>query len=99
LNETAAWLEKQGYDPATAAALAGNKEAMQKILVGQVGDNKPMVVNGRLVDPRTGQVVADFSAPQHRQTTVVNGKIVDTDTGKVIGDFSQDQKGPAHDAG
>jgi hypothetical protein len=40
LNETAAWLEKQGYDPATAAALAGNKEAMQKILVGQVGSNK-----------------------------------------------------------
>jgi hypothetical protein len=87
LNETAAWLEKQGYDPATAMALAGNKEAMQKILVGQVGSNKPVEVNGRLVDPRTGQVVADFSTPQHRQTTVVNGKVVDTDTGKVIGDY------------
>jgi hypothetical protein len=70
LNETAAWLEKQGYDPATAAALAGNKEAMQKILVGQVGSNKherhTTTIDGKLVDTDTGQVVGDYAKPAEK---------------------------------
>jgi hypothetical protein len=64
LNETADWLVKQGYDPGTARGLAGNKEAMQRILVGQVGGNKPLVINGKLVDPQTYEVLADFSDPK-----------------------------------
>ncbi|WP_189635622.1 hypothetical protein [Rhizobium grahamii] len=42
---------------------------------------KPVEVNGRLVDPTSGHVVADFSSPS---TSVVDGALVDNRTGKPI---------------
>lgn len=42
---------------------------------------KPMEVNGRLVNPNTGQVIADYSNPQ---TVTVGNSVIDPRTGKVI---------------
>ncbi len=46
----------------------------------------PMTINNKLVDPRTGQVIGDYSDPQ--KPMAVNNRLVDPATGKVIGDYS-----------
>lgn len=51
---------------------------------------KPVEVNGRLVNPQTGQVIADFSNPQ---TATVGNDLVDTRTGRVI---HQGNKSPTY---
>lgn len=89
-NATIQYLTNKGYDPGTAAVIAGDKTALRQVLLG--GGEKPIEVNGRLVDPKTFKVLADFSNPSHRQTTTINGKLVDTDTGKVIGDFGSQRE-------
>jgi hypothetical protein len=66
LNETAAWLQRKfpGVDPVTAMAVAGDKKKMQEILVSSFNgsDNKPMVVNGRVLDAHDPtKVLADYS--------------------------------------
>lgn len=51
----------------------------QKMKAGQPVD--PIEVNGRLVNPQTGQVVADFSDPK---TATVGNALIDVRTGKPI---------------
>lgn len=57
-NYTIGWLQKQGMDEGTATLLAGSKPALQQYLLQR---QKPIEINGRLVDPNTYQVIADFS--------------------------------------
>lgn len=90
-NQTIQWLQQQGMDPGTAAMLAKSKPALQDYLLKRSQGQKPIEVNGRLVDPNDYHVIADFStppAPQAPHTTTINGKLVSTDTGNVIGDYS-----------
>lgn len=86
-NDTIQWLVGQGYDEGTARAISGNKNVVQSILLDRMKGQKPIEVNGRLVDPNTYEVVADFSTPGNRQTATIDGKLVDTNTGEVIGDY------------
>ncbi|TIM14463.1 MAG: hypothetical protein E5Y67_12350 [Mesorhizobium sp.] len=60
-NHTIGWLQKQGLDQGTATLLAGSKPALQQYLLSRSEGKKPIEVNGRLVDPDTYQVLADFS--------------------------------------
>lgn len=91
-NQTADWLQRQGMDAGTATLVAGNKPLLNQYLASRMQGNKPLEVNGKLVDPKTYKVLADFSNPSHRQTTTINGKLIDTDTGKVIGDFGSQRE-------
>lgn len=61
---TVQWLVGKGYDPGTARAISGNKRVVQSILLDHMKDQQPkepIEINGRLVDPNTYQVLADFS--------------------------------------
>lgn len=93
-NITVGWLQKQGLDQGTATLLAGNKPALQQYLLQRSQGQKPIEVNGRLIDPNTYQVIADFSdkTPANRQTTTIDGKLIDTNTGQVVGDYGSDGK-------
>jgi hypothetical protein len=96
INHTIEWLKSTGMDEGTAQAVATNKPLLQKFLVDRMAGQKPLEVNGRLVDPSDYHVIADFSdktAPG-RRTTTIDGKLVDTDTGKVIGDYGNGEKPP-----
>lgn len=53
---------------------------------------KTAVVNGRLVDENTGEVISDFSDPKPRNTVVINGRLVDAETGQEIGNFPEAPK-------
>ena len=50
----------------------------------------PLTINNRLVDPRTGQVLGDYSDPQ--KPMAVNNRLVDPQTGQVLGDYSDPAK-------
>ena len=86
-NQTVDWLQGQGLNEGHAKLLAANPPALQKYLLSRYERPQPLEVNGRLVDPNTYQVVADFSTPQNRHTTTIGGKLVDANTGQVIGDY------------
>lgn len=86
-NYTVGWLQKQGMDEGTATLLAGSKPALQQYLLSRSQGKKPIEVAGKLIDPDTYQVIADFSTPGNRQTATIDGKLVDTNTGQVIGDY------------
>lgn len=68
-NETIQWLQQQGMDPGTATLMAGNKQALQQYLLQRSQGQKPLEVNGRLVDPNTYQVLADFSDGEKSEAT------------------------------
>lgn len=91
-NRTLELLKSDGIDEGTATLMMADRPTMQKYLLGRSQGAKPIEVNGRLVDPRTFKVLADFSTPQNRQTTTINGKLVDTNTGKVLGDYGSGEK-------
>lgn len=68
----------QSLPDGTILRTDGRTGTVQPIYQGQA---KPMEVNGRLWDPNTKSVIADFSdAP----TTVVDGKVINTRTGKTL---------------
>lgn len=69
LNETAQWLEGQGYDPGTARAIAGNKQALQKVLLAQAGNNDPLVINNKMIDRGTGEVLRDYGDNTEKTNT------------------------------
>jgi hypothetical protein len=60
-NVTVGWLTKQGLDPGTATILASDKTALRQYIVARSQGKQPIEINGRLVDPNTYQVLADFS--------------------------------------
>ena len=94
-NQTVGWLTSQGLDPGTATVLASDKGALRQFIMQRSQGQKPIEIAGKLVDPVTFKVIADFSAPANRQTTTIDGKLVDTNTGKVIGDYGSGGKATA----
>lgn len=93
-NYTIGWLQKQGMDEGMATLLAGSKPALQQYLLQRQQGQKPIEINGRLVDPNTYEVIADFSdkTQPNRQTATIDGKLVDTNTGQVIGDYGSSER-------
>ncbi len=89
-NQTEQWLTSQGLDPSMAKIVLSNKQLLQSFLLNRMKGGGPLEVNGKLIDPSTYQVIADYSDPKSRQTATINGKLVDTDTGRVIGDYGSD---------
>lgn len=60
-NQTIQWLQGQGIDPGTATMMAKHKPALQAYLLKRSQGAEPIEINGRLVDPNTYEVLADFS--------------------------------------
>lgn len=65
-NETVEWLKGRGMDEGTARQLASQPTALSDYLKQMVNPDKtkPIEINGKLVDPNTYQVIADFSTPK-----------------------------------
>lgn len=65
-NQTVDFLKGKGLSDGDASALAGNPAALSEYLKGVYSpkQTKPLEVNGRLVDPNTYEVLADFSTPK-----------------------------------
>lgn len=63
VNETVEWLKGRGMDEATARQLASQPTALSDYLKQMINPDKtkPLEINGKLVDPNTYQVIADFS--------------------------------------
>ncbi|RWP40157.1 MAG: hypothetical protein EOR04_19620 [Mesorhizobium sp.] len=74
-NVTIGWLQKQGLDQGTATLLAGSKPALQQYLLQRSQGKKPIEINGRLVDPDTYQVLADFSDKSAQGFTLGEGQV------------------------
>lgn len=70
-NQTVDFLKGKGLSDGDASALAGNPAALSEYLKGVYSPKQrtPIEVNGRLVDPNTYQVIADFSDPQGKMTS------------------------------
>lgn len=68
-NETIDWLKGKGVDEATAKQLASNPPALNEYLKNMYEKSKPIEIGGRLVDPNTYQVIADFSDPNAKLTS------------------------------
>lgn len=67
VNETVNWLKGRGMDEGQAKMLAGSPPALNEYLKQMMQPPekvKPIEVNGRLVDPNTFEVIADFSTPK-----------------------------------
>lgn len=68
-NQTIEWLKGKGVDDATAKQLASSPPALNEYLKNMYEKAKPIEVGGRLVDPNTFQVIADFSDPNSKLTS------------------------------
>lgn len=60
-NQTLAWLQSKGMDPAQAQLLASSPAALGDYLKSTVGGERGVVVNDRIVDPVSGKLIADYS--------------------------------------
>lgn len=69
VNETVKWLQSKGMDEQQAKMLAGSPPALNEYLKGLYETRKPIEVGGRLVDPVTYKVIADFSDPNAKLTS------------------------------
>lgn len=65
-NQTVDWLKSRGMDEGTAQIVASDPKTLQEYLTKMVSpeQQKPLEINGKLVDPTTYQVIADFSTPK-----------------------------------
>jgi|GEM_PF-4073831 len=65
-NATVEWLKGRGMDEGTARQLASQPTALADYLKQMVSPDKakPLEINGKLVDPNTYQVIADYSDPK-----------------------------------
>ena len=66
-NATVGYLVRNGVDEGTATLMARNPEVLQKYLEQKMKPQepqKPIEINGRLVDPNTYEVIKDFSTPK-----------------------------------
>jgi len=68
-NDTIDWLKSKGVDEATAKQLASSPPALNEYLKNMYETAKPIEIGGRLVDPKTYQVIADFSDPNAGMTS------------------------------
>ncbi|MEI3803165.1 hypothetical protein V6R85_01475 [Agrobacterium sp. CCNWLW32] len=71
VNETVNWLKGKGMDEQQAKMLAGSPPALNEYLKQMIGGDKqkPIEVGGRLIDPTTYKVIADFSDPNAKLTS------------------------------
>ncbi|TGV26332.1 hypothetical protein [Mesorhizobium sp. M4B.F.Ca.ET.143.01.1.1] len=84
-NRTVGWLQSQGLDPGTATVLASDKGALRSYILARSQGQKPIEINGRLVDPNTYQVLADFSEKKAREIrNDANGTPRYVDTGQPV---------------
>lgn len=66
-NATVGYLVRNGVDEGTATMMAQNPELLQDFLKQKMKPQepqKPIEINGRLVDPNTYEVIRDFSTPK-----------------------------------
>lgn len=66
-NDTIGYLVRNGVDEGTATMMAQNPELLQDFLKQKMKPQepqKPIEINGRLVDPNTYEVIRDFSTPK-----------------------------------
>ena len=89
-NQTFSWLMQQpGMDEGTATYLISDRSALQGYIRERI-NTKPAkrnttVIDGKLVDADTGELIHDYGNGQKkRNTTVIDGKLVDADTGELI---------------
>lgn len=75
-NMTVNWLVQQGEDPGRAQIIASDPQALQSYLLDKTQRQKPIEINGRLVDPTTYQVLADFSDQPKDDYKIVGDRIV-----------------------
>jgi hypothetical protein len=68
-NQTVAWLQSKGVDKEQAWQIATNPSVLSEYLKDMLGPKKPLEINGRLVDPSTYKVIADFSDPDAGRTS------------------------------
>lgn len=68
-NQTVAWLQSKGVDKEQAWQIATNPSVLSEYLKDMLAPSKPIEVGGRLVDPKTYQVLADFSDPNSKLTS------------------------------
>lgn len=73
-NLTAEWLVKQGEDPARATLIARDPQTLQRYLLEKTGRAQPIQINGRLVDPNSYEVLADFSDKGDQSKPITVGK-------------------------
>ncbi|WP_133116171.1 hypothetical protein [Mesorhizobium wenxiniae] len=69
-NKTVGWLTQQGLDPGMATILASDKSALRAYVMQRSQGKTPIEINGRLVDPNTYEVLADFS--EKKDPSLVN---------------------------
>lgn len=69
-----------------AGILLEQEQARQKAALDR---SKPIEVNGRIINPMTGQVIADYSDPK---TATVGNSVIDLRTGKPIYEGPQEPK-------
>ena len=75
-NQTAQLLVSKGIDPALAKSIVSDPATLRSVLPSLIGGSKGEVINNRLVDPRNGRVIADFSdtkAPETKEFETVGG--------------------------
>lgn len=102
-NQTVAWLQQNGIaDPTMAKMIAGNSAALTEYIKSRTlpGSVDSVVVNNRLVNRRTGEVIADYSdqamgAPVTRGLNAIYGE--DANGNPVILQLGQDGKAVAAD--
>ena len=81
----------------TATYLISDRSALQGYIRGRI-NAKPAkrnttVIDGKLVDADTGELIHDYGNGQKkRNTTVIDGKLVDADTGELIHDYGTGSK-------
>lgn len=68
-NETVSWLKGKGLSEDEAKRLASSPPALNEYLKGIYEQKKPIEIGGRLVDPTTYNVIADFSDPNSKLTS------------------------------
>lgn len=92
-NMTASLLaDKLGLPPEQALALARNPAVMQQLLPMLSPGRKLMNINGRLVDEKTGKLIADYSDTNKPIVKPVDSELV-TPTGELLA--GGQQKAPA----
>jgi len=97
-NRTVEWLRSQGREDLAGAVEAGTIGARDAFVMTQQRADpvKGVNINGKLVNPVTGDVIGDFSEAERQTppgTKVINGRLVNENTGEVIGDYRDAPEG------
>lgn len=84
-NKTVEWLKSKGMSDEEARLTAGNPSALNDVLKSfrEGNQKKPIEVNGKLINPDTYEVIADFSSPTSDWTKQTDGSILNTKTGEI----------------